>query len=60
MNQPTTEYSPREALEKRVARRICKVVYGAETECACERRGRDQVCENMVLAAQHAMQEIIS
>ncbi len=45
-----------EDLTRRVAIRICKIVYSGG--CACERQGRNMVCDSMKSAAQHAFAEI--
>lgn len=61
----TTEHNARSVLEARIGRRICMAVYGGvdsknfNAACVCDRRGGDTVCDNMKLAAQHAIQEIV-
>lgn len=52
-------FDPKADLENRVAWRICAIVYGGGGTCDCAQRGRGQTCENMLLAAQHVMQEIM-
>jgi len=42
-----------------VAWRICAAVY-QKGKCDCKTRNRRQVCDQMRLAAQHAMSEIMS
>ncbi len=48
---------PVEALTRRVAWRICAAVYQKGT-CDCKTRNRQQCCDQMKLAAQHAFAEI--
>lgn len=48
---------PKDDLTIRVAHRVCEIIYAQG--CLCKQRGLSQVCDQMKLAAQHAMAEIM-